>query len=59
MNKLSLIPLTAALMAGPAQGEGAIDTLHRLIDGEEVDNAVWIPFELVTPDNIEAYLRRN
>ncbi|PXX94859.1 sugar ABC transporter substrate-binding protein [Halomonas sp. LBP4] len=44
---------------GAAQGEGAVDTLRRLIEGEEVDNAVWVPFELVTPDNIDEYLGRN
>lgn len=44
---------------GPAQGEGAVETLHRLIEGEDVDNAVWVPFELVTPDNIDEYIGRN
>lgn len=44
---------------GPAQGEGAVDTLHRLIEGEDVDNAVWVPFELVTPDNLDEYVGRN
>lgn len=44
---------------GPAQGEGAVDTLQRLIEGEDVDNAVWVPFELVTPDNLDEYVGRN
>ncbi|MDI5983592.1 sugar ABC transporter substrate-binding protein [Halomonas sp. M4R5S39] len=44
---------------GPAQGEGAVDTLHRLIEGEDVDNVVWVPFELVTPDNLDEYVGRN
>ncbi|WP_280546785.1 sugar ABC transporter substrate-binding protein [Halomonas sp. 11-S5] len=44
---------------GPAQGAGSVDTLHRLIKGEDVDNAVWVPFELVTPDNLDEYVGRN
>jgi|TARA_Y100000588_G_C14087598_1_gene852996 inositol transport system substrate-binding protein len=44
---------------GPAQGEGAVNTLNRLIEGEDVDNAVWVPFELVTPDNLDEYIGRN
>lgn len=44
---------------GPAQGEGAVDTLQQLIEGEDVDNAVWVPFELVTPDNLDEYVGRN
>ncbi|MFS8149185.1 sugar ABC transporter substrate-binding protein [Vreelandella titanicae] len=44
---------------GPAQGEGAVNTLNRLIEGEDVENAVWVPFELVTPDNLDEYIGRN
>ncbi|PJX12994.1 rhizopine-binding protein [Halomonas sp. 141] len=44
---------------GAAQGEGAIDTIRQLIYGEEVESAVWIPFELVTPDNLGEYVGRN
>ncbi|TDR56173.1 monosaccharide ABC transporter substrate-binding protein (CUT2 family) [Halomonas ventosae] len=44
---------------GPGQGEGAVDTLQRLIEGEDVDNAVWVPFELVTPDNLDEDVGRN
>ncbi|MFC3282705.1 sugar ABC transporter substrate-binding protein [Litchfieldella rifensis] len=44
---------------GAAQGEGAVDTIRKLVDGAEIDSAVWIPFELVTPENMDQYMRRN
>ena len=34
------------------QGAGSIDTALALIAGEEVDKTVFIPFKLVTPENI-------
>ncbi len=39
------------------QGAGSIDTAIALINGEEVDNKVFIPFKLVTPDNISEFLQ--
>jgi inositol transport system substrate-binding protein len=42
-----------------AQGSGAVDAAVKLSKGEAVDNAVWIPFELVTPANIDQYLSKN
>lgn len=42
-----------------AQGSGALDAAVALSKGEAVDNAVWIPFELVTPANIGDYLSKN
>ncbi|MDI3336833.1 substrate-binding domain-containing protein [Defluviimonas aestuarii] len=42
-----------------AQGSGALDAAVKLARGEAVDNAVWVPFELVTPDNIGDYLSKN
>jgi inositol transport system substrate-binding protein len=41
------------------QGKGAIDTALELAKGETVEQTVWIPFELVTPENVERYLARN
>jgi inositol transport system substrate-binding protein len=38
------------------QGAGSIDTAIALINGEEVDKAVFIPFKLVTPENIGEFL---
>ncbi|RLJ40928.1 monosaccharide ABC transporter substrate-binding protein (CUT2 family) [Litoreibacter meonggei] len=38
------------------QGAGSIDTAIALINGEDVDKAVFIPFKLVTPENIGEFL---
>ena len=37
------------------QGKGAVDTALKLAKGEKVDSKVWIPFELVTPANMDKY----
>ncbi|HET6158693.1 MAG TPA: sugar ABC transporter substrate-binding protein [Dongiaceae bacterium] len=42
-----------------AQGSGAVDTAVKLAKGEKVDQLVWVPFELVTPDNMDKYLSKN
>lgn len=42
-----------------AQGRGALETSLKLIKGEPVDKKVWVPFELVTPQNMEQYIKRN
>ena len=38
------------------QGAGSIDTALKLAKGESVDKTVFIPFKLVTPDNIGDFL---
>lgn len=42
-----------------AQGGGALQTALQLARGEAVDQKVYIPFELVTPDNMESYMSKN
>jgi len=42
----------------PAQGRGAIDTALKLVHGETVPSFVWVPFELVTRDNLSSYFWR-
>lgn len=42
-----------------AQGSGSLDAALKLAKGETVDRAVWVPFELVTPANIDKYLQKN
>ncbi len=42
-----------------AQGSGALDAATKLAKGEAVEQKVWVPFELVTPDNIANYLKKN
>lgn len=39
------------------QGAGSIDTALALIAGEDVDKKVFIPFKLVTPENISEFLQ--
>jgi ABC-type sugar transport system substrate-binding protein len=41
------------------QGGGAIDAAMKLAKGEKVDPKVWIPFELVTPANMDQYTAKN
>jgi len=37
------------------QGQGAVDTALKLARGEEVESKVYVPFELVTPENLAEY----
>ena len=41
------------------QGAGALDAAVRLAAGEDVDQKVYIPFQLVTPANVGDFLARN
>lgn len=41
------------------QGSGAINAAVALARGEEVDQKVYIPFQLVTPANIDGFLSKN
>ena len=41
------------------QGKGALDTALALAKGDKVDRAVWVPFQLVTPENIANYMSKN
>ncbi len=38
------------------QGAGSIDTAIKLAAGEDVDKTVFIPFKLVTPENVADFL---
>ena len=37
------------------QGAGSVDTALKLVAGEEVDQKVYIPFQLVTPANMDEF----
>jgi ABC-type sugar transport system substrate-binding protein len=41
------------------QGRGAIDTALKLVKGEKVDKKVYIPFQLVTPANMDKFMKKN
>lgn len=40
------------------QGKGALEAAVKLAKGEAVDQKVWIPFELVTPENMDKYMKK-
>ncbi|WP_028034053.1 sugar ABC transporter substrate-binding protein [Chelativorans sp. J32] len=42
-----------------AQGSGAVDAALKLSQGEKLGNVVWVPFELVTPENMDKYMGQN
>ena len=43
-----------------AEGQitGALEAAVKVINGEEVEKEIWIPFEMITPDNYEDYVGR-
>ncbi|WJS83866.1 sugar ABC transporter substrate-binding protein [Paracoccus sp. TOH] len=41
------------------QGHGAVDTALKLARGEAVEQKVYVPFQLVTPQNLDQFLSRN
>ena len=41
------------------QGKGAVDAAVKLAKGQKVESFVWVPFELVTPANLNTYLSKN
>ncbi len=41
------------------QGGGAVGAAIALAKGEKVDAKVWIPFQLVTPANMEGFMSKN
>lgn len=42
-----------------AQGSGSLSAALKLAKGEAVDKKVYVPFELVTPANLDNYLKKN
>jgi ABC-type sugar transport system substrate-binding protein len=41
------------------QGKGAVDTALALAAGKSVDKKVYIPFQLVTPTNMDQFMNKN
>ena len=41
------------------QGAGSVDTALAIVAGNKVDQKVYIPFKLVTPDNVAGFLDKN
>jgi inositol transport system substrate-binding protein len=44
------------LQSAAGQGKGTVETLLQLIAGEEVPREVYIPYELVTPENLQNFM---
>lgn len=44
------------LQDAAGQGKGAVEAAYRLMEGQAVENPIWIPFRLVTPENYQQYL---
>lgn len=40
------------------QGKASVDVAQKLIKGEKVDSHLWIPFELVTRENMQKYVEK-
>lgn len=47
----------SVFQSAAGQGKGALDAAVKLAKGEAVDQKVWIPFELVTPANLDKYMK--
>jgi inositol transport system substrate-binding protein len=41
------------------QGKGALDAALKLAKGEKVEKKVYIPFQLVTPENVKTFVAKN
>lgn len=41
------------------QGKTSVDVAQKLIKGEKLDSHVWIPFELVTKENMQKYVEKS
>ena len=43
-----------------AEGQisGAIDAAVKVLNGEEVEKVIWIPFQMITKDNVSEFENR-
>lgn len=48
----------SVFQSAAGQGKGALDAAVKLAKGEAVEQKVWIPFELVTPANLDNYMKK-
>ena len=42
-----------------ASVQGALEAAIKLSKGEKVEQKVYVPFELVTPANMDKYMKKN
>ncbi|MCX8997099.1 substrate-binding domain-containing protein [Rhizobiaceae bacterium BDR2-2] len=50
---------TTVLQSAVGQGEGSVKAALRLIKGETLDKRIYVPFELVTKNNLSQYLPKS
>jgi inositol transport system substrate-binding protein len=41
------------------QGKGAVDAALKLAKGEKVEKKTYVPFQLVTPENVKDFVKKN
>ncbi len=51
--------LATVFQDAAGQGAGALDAALKLSKGEKVDRKVYIPFQLVTPENMAGFMKKN
>ena len=49
----------AVFQNAAGQGKGALDAAMTLASGGTVEKKVYVPFELVTPENMDQYVSKN
>jgi ABC-type sugar transport system substrate-binding protein len=47
------------LQNAAGQGSGSVDAALKLMKGVKVEKTIYIPFELVTVDNVTKYLPKS
>ena len=45
------------LQDAQGQGEGAVEVMAKILDGQDYDKELWIPFQAVTVDNVADFLK--
>lgn len=50
--------ITSDFQDAEGQISGAIDAAVAVLNGEEVEKEIWIPFQMITPDNVEEFVDR-
>lgn len=60
LSSITAGELTATMFQNAqAQADQSIEAVQKLIKGEDVAQKIYIPFELITKENIQSYLNRN
>lgn len=52
---MSTIQYTSDFQNAEGQITGALETAVKCVNDEEYEKELWIPFEMITPDNFKDY----